>query len=109
MPDGISALGTVPEDERELSQGRALLNFISWALTTSQHDPNDPEHYSLLVLWGHAYDFAIGREKTSDGSIDALDFAELTRVLERLQLDFRAPGAKLDILGFDACDLATVE
>ena len=62
------------------------------------------------MLWGHAYDFAIGRATTHDGTIDALDFAELSRVLERLQAQFGAPGsAKLDILGFDACDLSTVE
>jgi len=109
IPVEINALGYVPEDQRELGQGQALLNFIKWALTTAHHNPNNPAHYSLLVLWGHAYDFAIGREKTTDGEIDALDFAELRRVLERLQLDFGTPGAKLDILGFDACDLATVE
>jgi hypothetical protein len=63
----------------------------------------------MPVLWGHAYDFAIGRSLTKTGTIDALDFAELSRVLERLQLQFGTPGAKLDILGFDACDLATVE
>jgi hypothetical protein len=63
----------------------------------------------MLVLWGHAYDFAIGREHTRGGTIDALDFAELSGVLENLQRRFGATGAKLDILGFDACDLATVE
>ena len=84
----------------------ALLNFIKWALTTAEHNPH---HRTLLVLWGHAYDFAIGRTPTNEGTVDALDFAELSRVLERLQLEFGAPGVKLDILGFDACDLATVE
>jgi hypothetical protein len=64
----------------------------------------------MLVLWGHAYDFAFGRSKTASGMIDALDFAELSDVLERLQARFGGPAArKLDILGFDACDLATVE
>jgi cysteine peptidase C11 family protein len=109
MRPGIDALESVPEDQQEPRQGLALLNFIKWALTNAGHNPNNPNHYSMLVLWGHAYDFAIGREKRGDGTIDALDFADLTQVLERLQLEFAAPGAKLDILGFDACDLATVE
>ena len=43
-----------------------------------------------------------------DGTIDALDFAELSKVLKSLQQD-SGRSAKLDILGFDACDLATVE
>jgi hypothetical protein len=63
----------------------------------------------MLVLWGHAYDFAFGRAKRTDGRVDALDFAELSDVLGRLQKTFGSADAKLDILGFDACDLATVE
>jgi hypothetical protein len=108
MPSGIQGLGEVPVDQRDTRRGAALGQFIRTSLTAAGHDAGNLEHYSLLVLWGHAYDFAIGRAKTTDGMIDALDFAELARVLERLQLEFGAE-AKLDILGFDACDLATVE
>lgn len=108
MPVGIDALEGVPGEQGDPGP-LALLSFIKWALTAAHHNPNDPSHCSLLVLWGHAYDFAIGRAHTSRGTIDALDFAELSRVLERLQSEFGSPGAKLDILGFDACDLATVE
>ena len=106
---GVSPSEDVPESQRDPARGRALASFIQWALKAAQHDPTNPYHYSILVLWGHAYDFAIGRSQTKTGTIDALDFAELSGVLERLQGQFAAPGAKLDILGFDACDLATVE
>jgi hypothetical protein len=109
MPAGIDELPLVPEDQQDPARGMALLNFIRSALGAAEHDPTNPRHHSLLVLWGHAYDFAIGRTPTTAGTVDALDFAELSRVLERLQFEFGAPGAKLDILGFDACDLATVE
>lgn len=109
MPSAIEGLDRVPEGELEPARGFALLNFIKSSLIASGHDPRNPNHYSMLVLWGHAYDFAIGRAKTSEGMLDALDFAELSAVLERLQLEFADPDAKLDILGFDACDLATVE
>jgi Clostripain family len=108
-PTRIDALGEVPQDQRALITGLALKSFIREALKAAQHDLNNPQHYSLLVLWGHAYDFAFGRELTSEGIIDALDFAELSRLLESLQLELGAPGAKLHILGFDACDIATVE
>jgi Clostripain family len=107
MPVGISALEPVPEGEDDPAQGNAVESFIRWALSAAQHDPRR-NHYSMLVLWGHAYDFAIGREHTKRGTIDAFDFAELKGVLERLQARYGA-GTKLDILGFDACDLSSVE
>src|SRR5262249_9118985 len=98
----------VPEDQRDEHHGRALGQFIATSLEEAGHNPNKKDDYAMLVLWGHAYDFAFGRERTKDGLIDALDFAELSDVLEKLQERF-APGKKLDILAFDACDLATIE
>ena len=41
--------------------------------------------YSLLVLWGHAYDFAFGRSRSRTGVIDGIDFIELRGLLQRLQ------------------------
>ena len=108
MASGINGLKPVEKGQDELVDGAALGHFIRTSLIEAKHDAENREHYSLLVLWGHAYDFAIGRAPTTDGMIDALDFAELARVLERLQLEF-GTDAKLDILGFDACDLTTVE
>ena len=46
------------------------------------------------------------REKS--GVIDALDFAELSDVLRRFRKQYGSE-AKLDIIAFDACELATVE
>jgi hypothetical protein len=110
MPKGIDSLDIVPPGEQETARGMAVESFIQSALFAAGHDPGNPNHHSMLVLWGHAYDFAIDRQKTHEGTIDALDFAELSGVLERLQGRFgAASGAKLDILGFDACDLSTVE
>ena len=63
----------------------------------------------MLVLWGHAYDFAIGRRATGDGTIDALDFVELSAALQPLREKLEVSGGKLDILACDACDLSTVE
>jgi Clostripain family len=107
---GVTPMTDVPINEREPGDGHALLNFVRWALGRARHDLTNPNHYSMLVLWGHAYDFAFGRSLTQAGVLDALDFAELKSVLERLQNEYGGAGvAKLDILGFDACDLATVE
>jgi hypothetical protein len=98
----------VPRGQRNPGNGSALESFIRWSMDESDSEPKD--RYTMLVLWGHAYDFAFGREHTSRGTIDALDFAELSGVLERLQERPKAYGEPtLDIVGFDACDIATVE
>ena len=88
-----------------------MSQFIEASLKKAKHRRKD---HSLLVLWGHAYDFAIGRAPTRGGMLDALDFAELQTVLLSLQDRMRKQYGgderpKLDIVGFDACDLATVE
>ena len=101
---------TVPAEQADPAGGNALEEFIFWALKEARHDP-DPrkKHHSLLVLWGHSYDFAFGRERMRSGDIEALDFAELSDVLNRIRNRLNMPDAKLDVIGFDTCDLATVE
>ena len=67
-------------------------------------------------MWGHAYPFGVGFRDTGTG-VDALDFAELSAVLkgiqdklkDKLKYEFPDREMKLEILGFDACDLATIE
>jgi hypothetical protein len=107
----------VPPDERDVTNGRALVEFIRDSLTRPgyEHRLND---YSMLVLWGHAYNFAIGHKKTGPTN-DALDFIELSEVLKSFQVEmkryYEARGfpmagiPKLDIIAFDACDVATIE
>jgi hypothetical protein len=108
-PAGIDRMDAVPDEESNPRGGHALECFIRWAIATAKHDVRNPNHHTLLVLWGHAYDFAIGRSPTRAGTVDALDFAEISQVLERLRARFGTVGRKIDILGFDACDLSTVE
>jgi hypothetical protein len=111
----------VPPDKRDATGGHALKEFICWALEKALHDESD---HSLLVLWGHAYHFALGHIETQTG-IDALDFGELADVLTQAQheiLDrfrdrWKARGyleeirglPRLDMLAFDACDLSGIE
>jgi hypothetical protein len=96
---------------------QALIDFIEDSIQESQHFPDDN---SMLVLWGHAYDFAFGRSRTRGGVVDAIDFVELSDMLLRLQEKMKARFGEwdnkqsaepptLDIIGFDACDVATVE
>jgi hypothetical protein len=92
----------VQVDAASTTNGSALLEFMTWAYKAAEHGAQDR---LLLVLWGHSYDFAIGRNVTPTG-VDGLDFAELAGVLRHFT---RSVGRKIDIVGFDACQVATVE
>jgi hypothetical protein len=106
----------ITETTKDIPKGdddQALINFITESTKEPRHRRGD---YSMLVLWGHAYDFAFGRSMTRGGVVDAIDFVELSGMLQRLQDRYRelygGPSAErptLDIIGFDACDVATVE
>jgi hypothetical protein len=105
----------VPPDLRDTEGGAALLGFVAWAtgeaLKLGYRHGRD---HTMLVFWGHAYQFAIGHAQVGDGSIDALDFAELVDVFTRYQLEQMtrfglSQPPQLDIVAFDACDLATIE
>ncbi len=103
----------VPESQRETAEGWALAQFIESSLMKRGYEHAEADN-SLLVLWGHAYDFAIGHAPTRRGTIDALDFVELSAVLRRLQNRMREVyhgqhPPTLDVVGFDACDVSTVE
>ena len=101
----------VPFAEQGTANGNALKAFIRWANLRADHRPGDR---SMLVLWGHAYQFAIGHVQHGDGSVDALDFAELVDVFSDFQEELRTTYGmdtppRLDIVGFDACDVANME
>jgi Clostripain family len=100
----------VAAEEGTLTDGTALTAFIGRALEAASHQRGD---LTMLVLWGHAYRFEVGRAAAPTG-IDALDFAELSGVLRRFQEEMRIrynlhEAPRLDVVGFDACDLATLE
>jgi hypothetical protein len=103
----LTTLEDVSGSQASVFDGATLGRFLQWALGKAQYGRPDAHHYVMLVLWGHAYEFAIGHSPKPNGIVDALDFAELSDALQRFQQ--QAGPVKLDILGFDACDLATVE
>jgi len=107
LPDGKPTITPVPKEEPK----QALIGFIESSIRDSGHLPDD---HSMLVLWGHAYDFAFSRSRTRTGVVDAIDFVELSDMLLQLQARFSkwyqsVKPPTLDIIGFDACDAATVE
>ena len=110
--------GAVTENEVPAFRGEpALLKFIEGSIKAAAHRPQDN---SMLVLWGHAYDFAFARGRMRSGEVDSIDFITLSTMLHDLQDRMRAwykerqednseGPPTLDILAFDACDISTVE
>ena len=114
-PQGSSFIR--PVSQTRTLDGQDLRRFVQDALRVGEHRPQD---HAMLVLWGHAFDFAFGRRRERDGTVDALDFAELKDRLGEIQEDMfesfegRKPESgselpTLDIIGFDSCELSTVE
>jgi hypothetical protein len=102
----------VPEGQRDPANGSELTHFIEWAIQTAREDSREFDDRLMLVIWGHAYQFTIDPVETRTG-IDSIDFAEVTKVFRdlqaRLQKEYPGTDKKLDIIGFDSCDLATIE
>jgi hypothetical protein len=109
ISSGYEKTGEVKQKPGAPENELPLIAFIDWALEEAKHNDND---YSMLVMWGHAYEFAIGPRQLGTG-IDALDFAELALALDRTQQAWKRThkhsDGKIDIVGFDSCDIATVE
>lgn len=89
---------------RDKLDGQTLIKFVGEALAASRPRAGD---HTMLVMWGHTYDFAFGRSRNADGTVDALDFAELTDKFDEFQKSMG--GGKLDIVAFDSCEVSTVE
>lgn len=109
----LDAIREVPAAAPHPRRDGELETFITETLKAVD-DPADPQHYSMLVLWGHAYDFAIGHSPGAFGDVEVLDFVELGHVLGDIQArvarTYGMPSPpKFDIVAFDACDVATVE
>ncbi len=94
---------------RESSTGRprTLEKFLKWGRTTVP-----AEHY-LLILWGHGLGVGFTVEEADSladvvyDAEDGLTVRELAAVLRRFRGANR--GRPLDVLGFDACYMSTIE
>src|SRR5262245_5727452 len=86
----------VPVTERNTGDGSVWDFLLDWA---RREAPQATHH--LLVLWGHAYRLAFGR----DGR-DAMDFPELAHALGN---DKNKSGKDIDVVGFDACGMSIID
>ncbi|BEP17321.1 hypothetical protein PYJP_06730 [Pyrofollis japonicus] len=83
--------------EVDMGDPSTLRAFVEYAV-----EMFPAEHY-MLVLWNHGSGFGVAYDDSSGG--DGLTLDELRSVLEQLG----AEGIRFDIVGFDACLMATLE
>jgi hypothetical protein len=100
----------VEMSQQDAVDGMALLGLLDAVKTAIPPREGD---CVMLVLWGHVQKFAFGAQMVN-GATDALDFAELARVLRDVdrtlkQFQRAVGGALLDIVAFDSCDASTIE
>ena len=93
----------VPPGDTNTGDPKVLGRFIRWA-----HEKHTAEHY-MLVLWGHAYRFAFGYYRNPETlAVDGLNFCEVSDLLKKFKAEGMG-GKDIDIVGFDACDVSSVE
>jgi hypothetical protein len=88
----------VKPSRAKLGRPRALKDFVKWA------DKFFPSRKTFLIMWGHGY----GPDNIfqCDPIYDWLQIPELAKALLQLKDERKR---KLDVLGFDACCMQTVE
>jgi hypothetical protein len=106
----ISAKGApiLAEELRESSTGdpRTLKSFLEWAHKTLRAD-----NY-LLVLWGHGLGIGfelVVRETMADVAYDGQDGLNPIELKKALEAFKRKRGRPIEIVGFDACFMSSIE
>jgi hypothetical protein len=94
---GTSELMPSTVQHTNMASEAALFEFLDWA-----HERNGRERRRyFLVLWGHAYGLGFGRDHGH-----ALTLTKLKSALARFK---KTRGAKLDLLGANACAMSYAE
>ena len=92
---GLEDKGLLPiwlkrPDEASMGRSETLRSFLDWAMK------NYTANHYLLVIWGHGS----GWKGAAEDKDDWLNLSEMDAALE---------GKKLDIIGFDACNMGSLE
>ena len=93
----LNALNPKYNDELNMGHKRTLEDFIIWAMD------NYPAEHFLLDFWGHGE----GWKGVAPDVNDYLTMSELESALKKIVENNN--GGKLDIIGFDACDMGMLE
>jgi hypothetical protein len=96
---GIEDQEALPEGEGGSGVQNVLKSFVTWVRESKEYAA---EHY-LLVLWGHAYKLAFNRDPEDP---EGLDFPDLA---DALRNEKAGKAGKIDIVGFDSCNVSLIE
>ncbi len=85
-------------DNANMGEAETLTDFLTWG------QENYPTNHNMLVLWDHGGGSAKGVCFDENYGFDALTLPELKTAFDEAELS-----TKFDIIGFDACLMATIE
>jgi hypothetical protein len=81
--------------EKNMGDPQTLIDFVSW---TKANYPAD--HYAL-IFWGHGWSWHPGWVMADDTNADTLDYEEQKAALPSLGF--------IDVVGYDGCNMASIE
>ena len=85
-------------DNANMGEAETLTDFLTWG------QENYPTNHNMLVLWAHGGGSAKGVCFDENYGFDALTLPELKTAFDEAELS-----TKFDIIGFDACLMASIE
>ena len=85
-------------DNANMGEAETLTDFLTWG------QENFPTNHNMLVLWDHGGGSAKGVCFDENYGFDALTLPELKTAFDEAELS-----TKFDIIGFDACLMASIE
>ena len=85
-------------EQKNMGEAETLTDFLKWG------QENYPTDHNMLILWDHGGGSAKGVCFDENYSFDALTLTELNSALKNANLN-----SKFDIIGFDACLMASIE
>lgn len=100
VAQGSTLASTPVQTIGEVNMGdpATLVNFVTWASAAY------PANHFVLILWDHGGDWAGAcYDETSN---DLLELTEISSALSAIRTNIGGP---LDIVGFDACSMGSVE
>lgn len=85
-------------EQKNMGEAETLTDFLKWG------QEKYPTNHNMLILWDHGGGSAKGVCFDENYSFDALTLTELNSALKKAKLK-----NKYDIIGFDACLMASIE
>ncbi len=92
----LGGVNSTWDSEIDMSRWETLKDFVSWSLE------NYPATHTMLIFWGHGRGW---EGMPADEGYRVLDFGDVSRALSSVV----SAHGRLDIIGFDQCNMAMFE